>query len=749
MRDLGLGRLLSSPRISTPPPGRSEALPLLLVLAAALALRLVALGEVPGNVTADEADNVQFALKVRAGTGPGFFGYDWKPQPMFSVWLSAQVMQVAGWSVFGLRLPSALLSVAALVPFYLLARRQVGQVAALVGTALLATNLWYLNFSRSGWENVHVAAYALGAALFVLRGLESGRRVDWAAAGVFCALGLYGYFAGRLIVPALLAFLPFALGQRRGEWRRVLTGYALMLTVAVALFAPQAWSTLRGNPVEFGSRSREVYAFRDVQTVDEAWDVLASKVLVTGRAFLLFDPTLGYNARYNAPGRGMLDYLAAGLYLLGLIVSIRVWRDGALWWCFLLVGIGATQILTTGTPDGARAVGFAPFLYLFVALGLQALIGRLHVPTAASVAGAICLIAAYVNVAGYFAWIGQPETLHARKPAVELADFDAWREAQLVEAQAGRRGFNVGQWSAGLIPAPTGSGPSMHLVAKPTLPLTDLPRLGRPLRALSTGPALTEPRGLAVDASGDLFVADAGTGRVVRLTPDGSVRADWPIEPVDGEASVAWDVAVAAGDQVWVLDPMAGVASRYTREGRLLGTVGPGLGLYRPRGLAVDGAGHLYIADTGGNRVLKVNAEGQIMLSIGGGAATFIAQPSDVAVGPDGAIFVAEPEQGRIQKLDPEGRPVGAVAVGRSTTIDGAYLTVDERLHVLASTDPANGRVMLYRLDLTPLGFADGGRDGPPALQGPAGVATYRDRVYAVEARRALILAYEVEETRP
>ena len=163
MRDLRLRRLFSSAP-SASPLDQSDALPLALLLAAALALRLVALGAIPGNVTADEADNVQYALKVRVGTGPGFFGYDWKPQPMFSVWLSARVMNLVGWSVFGLRLTSAVLSVAALVPFYLLARRRVGQLAALVATALLATNLWYLNFSRSGWENVHVALYSLGAA---------------------------------------------------------------------------------------------------------------------------------------------------------------------------------------------------------------------------------------------------------------------------------------------------------------------------------------------------------------------------------------------------------------------------------------------------------------------------------------------------------------------------------------------------------------------------------------------------------
>ena len=748
MRDLGLRRLFSSSSPATSSPGQSELLPLALLLAAALALRLVALGTVPGNVTADEADNVQYALKVRVGTGPGFFGYDWKPQPMFSVWLSAQVMNLVGWSVYGLRLTSAVLSVAALVPFYLLARRRVGRIAALTAAALLASNLWYLNFSRSGWENVHVALYALGAAYCTLRGLEAGRRRYWVAAGVFCALGLYGYIAGRLIVPALLAFLPLALAQRRSEWRRVLTGYAIMLTVAAALFAPQVWSTLTNDPEEFGSRSREVFAFRDVQTLEQARDVLVSQLTVVARAFILFDPTLGYNSRYNAPGRGMLDFLAGGLFLLGLAASVRAWRDTAVWWCLLVVGIGATQILSTRTPDGARAVGFAPFFYLFAALGLQVLVGRLPAPATVAVAGTVGLIAGYVNVAGYFEWITQPATLNARKPAVELADYDAWREAQLVEARAGRRGFNVGQWSAGLIPSPTGAG-SVRLEARPTLPLPELPRRGQPLGPLGAQGSLVEPRGLAVDRDGSMFVADAGHARVLHLAPDGSVRASWQLEPAGGDAPVAWDVAVDPSDHVWVLDPMGGMLSRYTKEGRLLGKLGAGLGLYRPRGLSIDGTGSLYVADTGGNRVLKLNPEGQVLLTVGGGPSPLVVQPFDVAVGPDGSIFVAEPEQGRIQKLDAQGNPVGAVAVGRSSTLDGPFLAVDARLNLLASADPAHGRVVFYRLDLTPLGFADGGRDGPRRLEVPAGIAIYQDRLYAAEARRGQLLAFEAGEPRP
>lgn len=730
-----------------------EAGVLALVLAVGLAVRLVELGTIPGNVTADEADNTQYALHARLGTGPGFFEFDWKPQPMYSVWLMSRVMNLAGWTVFGMRLTSAVISVLALVPFYLLARRQVGQVAATATTLMLATNLWYLHFSRSGWENVHVALYALGASYFALRALETAdvRRWarSWALAGVFCALGLYGYFAGRLVVVGLLAFLPFAVLQRRAEWQRVLTGYGIMLTVAALLFAPEAWY-IANHREAFGNRTQAVFAFRGVTSLAEAGDVLASQLLLAVRGFVLFDPTLSYNSRYNPQGQGMLDAAAGCLFLVGLVVSLRRWRDTALWWCVLLTGIGATQVLASGTPDGARAVGFAPFLYLFVALGIQTLVRRLPVRRAGAVVAAVCLYSASTGLTEYFEWVRQPDTLNLRRPAVELADFEAWQAAQMAEARAGRRGFDVQQWSPERAAA-VGAGisnpspPSRRPAATPGEPAI-LPRRGRPLAVLGASAGLVDPRGVAVDENGNLVVADGKSGRVVRLTPDGSVISSWQLDATAEGPAEAWSVAVEANGQVLVLDPTGQAVSRYTPDGQLVGRFGQALRLYRPRGLATDAAGHVYIADTGGSRVLKLDANDQLVLAVGGGPGSTVVQPTAVAVAADGSVFVAEPNEGRIQKLDASGTPVGAIAIGKTDTVNAPRLAVDERMSLLVVSDPADGRVAFYRLDLTPLGFVDGTPDGPRRLEWPGGVATYQGRAYVAEARTGRVLVYDLAE---
>src|SRR5438132_2737608 len=50
--------------------------------------------------------------------------------------------------------------------------------------------------------------------------------------------------AGRTILPILLAYLPYALWQRRQSPRFVLRGFALMVVVAIGLFLPQLVSML-------------------------------------------------------------------------------------------------------------------------------------------------------------------------------------------------------------------------------------------------------------------------------------------------------------------------------------------------------------------------------------------------------------------------------------------------------------------------------------------------------------------------
>jgi hypothetical protein len=440
----------------------------------ALVLRTVWLDHVPTNITADEADNLRDLFSVQEKGKPDFFGLDWKPSPAFSIYLFHVFAVAAGDEVVGMRFSSALLSALALVPFFALARRVVAIPVALAGTVLLATNAWYLHFSRSGWENVHVALYALLAAWALTVGIERSQLRWFALAGTAAALGLYGYFAGRLILPALLVYFPFALlhvrrRQRltlagrsgpqsitiyargsRCRTRTALIGFAVLTVVAVALFVPQ-WRVMQREIGLTDSRTEGIFVLNQERPYlghDTAVEILGVQLWRTISGFLLGDGALFGSARYSPPGEPIFDPVTNGLLLLGLVVGLWRWRATALWWCLLFVPLLATQVLTSRTPDAARAVPVVPFFYLFVTLGLQAVWARLPVRRgfAVSLLAALVAILAAVNVQHYITWIQMPAAAEAREPAISHDEYEHWEAAQRCDMERGGDGFNVSEW---------------------------------------------------------------------------------------------------------------------------------------------------------------------------------------------------------------------------------------------------------------------------------------------------------------
>ncbi len=432
-----------------------ETAALIVITLFALALRLVSLTNIPPNLSADEADNLQVILQIMADNGPGFFGIDWTQAPAFNLYLDSWFVGVFGDSLIGLRMASVVLTTLSLPAFYFVARQyNLDKTAALGATLLLATCLWYLHFSRNGWYNVNVALYAILAILAATAAIRRGSLPLYAAAGVIAALGLYGHPSGRAITIALIAYLPIALVLHGENRRRLLIGYAIMLSTALLLFIPHI-NEVSDDWEGYNTRVAATYILNEQNRAQfgdkSAPQILAEQAWNNIRGFILLDPKTSYvgiNARYIPGDHGFLDRFTGVLLWVGMVVSILRWRQTLLLWVFFIVMLFPTQILSNATPDGARAIGTAPLFYLFVAMALHWLFGlNLGKRWWFRSTAAACLLAiALLNISGYFDWMRQAEAAQARQPAVEVVDFEAWRDLQKAEAQDGLPGFNVGQW---------------------------------------------------------------------------------------------------------------------------------------------------------------------------------------------------------------------------------------------------------------------------------------------------------------
>jgi sugar lactone lactonase YvrE len=266
---------------------------------------------------------------------------------------------------------------------------------------------------------------------------------------------------------------------------------------------------------------------------------------------------------------------------------------------------------------------------------------------------------------------------------------------------------------------------------------------GSGLRGFTDGSSTTAsfryPIGVAVDASGNVYVADTDNHLIRKITPAGvvSTLAGSTTSPgfANGTGAAAHfqypsGVAVDASGNVYVADTNnqkirkitpAGVVSTFAGSGVVGSDDGTGAAatFKYPRGIEVDASGNVYVVDNGNNKIRKINPAGKVSTLAGSttsgdvdgtGAAARFSGPYELAVDASGTVYVAD--SGKIKKISPTGvvttwagfgangldvDPSGNVYVVSANTISkiNASYTVTpklpEGLYIDASTGIING----------------------------------------------------------
>jgi len=223
---------------------------------------------------------------------------------------------------------------------------------------------------------------------------------------------------------------------------------------------------------------------------------------------------------------------------------------------------------------------------------------------------------------------------------------------------------------------------------------------------LASAAQLNSPYGLALDNRGNLYIADLGNGRVRRVTSDGIISTI-AAAPLISPRNLAADNA----GNLYVSDFDGHTVYRIATDGGLIPLVNSGLRY--PTAVAVDRSGVLYIADSGNHLIRKF--EGGRLISIASAGT-----PTGMTFDAAGALYISDAAAGQIQKIAIEGGAFSAMPVSARDIAFGA----DGRLY--ASTGSLV-REMLPAVRTIAGGgstaFGDQGTASDARLNHPSGMA--------------------------
>jgi DNA-binding beta-propeller fold protein YncE len=250
------------------------------------------------------------------------------------------------------------------------------------------------------------------------------------------------------------------------------------------------------------------------------------------------------------------------------------------------------------------------------------------------------------------------------------------------------------------------------------------------------------PLGVAADAAGNIYVADRGNHRIQKFSADGQFTAAWPGDDAGLHPFVEPSgIAINPQDQaLWILDSSSGWIYRLDANGSLEARIdGTPLGLYSPRGLAVGPNGDLFLADTGGARILHIDTQGTL-LSRWGSFGTELNQFQDpIGIAPltDGLAVIDTGNQ-RLHYYTFDGNRIYSADVEAGVSWvagDGAgqvYVS-NTQTHAITVFD-TNGQklaVLMPNVDI-------------PSMDGPTGLAALgQGRICVVSASQLVLLQIE------
>lgn len=210
----------------------------------------------------------------------------------------------------------------------------------------------------------------------------------------------------------------------------------------------------------------------------------------------------------------------------------------------------------------------------------------------------------------------------------------------------------------------------------------------------------TTPSGIVLGDNGELFVADADLGEIIRLGPNGEPRGSF------GEGLLKRPTGIARDPQsgrIYVSDTHAHNIKLFGNDGKLqhvIGQRGEGIGEFNFPTFLSFASTKLYVTDTLNSRIQVLNAEGQYVLKFGrrGLNVGDLPRPKGISVDRAGLIYVVESYYDHLLVYSSDGQlllPIGGTGseIGEFYLPSGVWTDARGRVYV---ADMFNSRVIIF-----------------------------------------------------
>lgn len=293
-------------------------------------------------------------------------------------------------------------------------------------------------------------------------------------------------------------------------------------------------------------------------------------------------------------------------------------------------------------------------------------------------------------------------------------------------------------------------------------------RAGAVATGQSVGPRpvglkMQSPTSLAFAPNGTRYVIDHRVNRVFHQDADGNLIASFGGAGSQvGKFNDAWGIAVDAAGNVYVADTFNHRIQKFDPAGNFITAWGrpgatdqPGVGtdtqFFGPRAIAFDSRGRVLVTDTGNKRVQVFDQNGNFLTQFGGAGtgAGQLNEPVGIAVDASGNIYIADVWNRRIQVFDANFAFVRAWKVAAWEQMDEASLqAIDHKPYLAISgntllvSSPRTAQLLAYTLTGSPVELPSV-TFAPDDL--PTGVAVHRASLYVTNQRDGTVLVFPLD----